>query len=79
MASDRYDAVVAAGGDGTIRQVAAALLDAETPLGIIPVGTGNVLAHEIGLAANAHAVAHMLLNGPTILCPAPASTRSRSC
>ena len=34
------------------------------PLGIIPVGTGNVLAHEIGLARTADAIARMLLEGP---------------
>jgi diacylglycerol kinase (ATP) len=64
-AAGRYDAIVAAGGDGTIRQVAAALIGAETPLGIVPVGTGNVLAHEIGLAPNAEAITSMLLHGPT--------------
>jgi diacylglycerol kinase (ATP) len=66
----RYDAVVAAGGDGTIRQVAAALLGADTPLGIVPVGTGNVLAHEIGLAPKADAIARMLLHGPetSVMC-----------
>src|SRR5438552_2311294 len=72
MAADsgKYDAVIAAGGDGTIRHVAAALIGAETPLGIIPVGTGNVLAQEIGLAATAGAVVPMLLDGPvaTVAC-----------
>jgi diacylglycerol kinase family enzyme len=65
-ACGRYDAILAAGGDGTIRQVAAALIGTETPLGIIPIGTGNVLAHEIGLAHQSAAVVHMLLNGPTV-------------
>ncbi|KAB2919120.1 MAG: hypothetical protein F9K29_06850 [Hyphomicrobiaceae bacterium] len=60
-----HDAVVAAGGDGTIRHAAAALLGKATPLGIIPVGTGNVLAHEIGLAPRPEVVAHVLLTGPT--------------
>src|SRR5690242_7776127 len=47
--SGHYDALVAAGGDGTIRHAAATLMGTETALGIIPVGTGNVIAHEIGL------------------------------
>jgi diacylglycerol kinase (ATP) len=65
-ASGSCDAVVAVGGDGTIRHVAAALLDQRLPLGIIPVGTANVLAQEIGLAATAGAVAPMLLEGSTV-------------
>jgi diacylglycerol kinase family enzyme len=63
--SRECDAVIAAGGDGTIRQVAAALLDQPVPLGIVPVGTANVLAQEIGLAPAADAVAPTLLEGPT--------------
>jgi diacylglycerol kinase family enzyme len=64
-ASEAYDAVIAAGGDGTIRQVATALMGTDMPLGIIPVGTGNVLAHEIGLSGRCGDVAKMLLDGPT--------------
>src|SRR5262249_1083545 len=65
-ASARYDAILAAGGDGTIRQVAAQLIGTPTPLGIVPVGTGNVLAHEIGLAPEAGPIADTLLRGPVI-------------
>ncbi len=61
-----YDAVVAAGGDGTIRLVAAALDGCDLPLGIIPLGTGNVLANEIGLSRRPGAVARMLVEGPTV-------------
>ena len=59
--SGSYDAIVAAGGDGTIRHAAAALIGTDMALGIIPVGTGNVLAHEIGLARTPAAIARMLL------------------
>src|SRR5215212_1733531 len=41
--------VVAAGGDGTISQVAEALIGADTRLGIIPVGTANIFARELGI------------------------------
>jgi diacylglycerol kinase (ATP) len=60
------DAIIAAGGDGTVRQVAMALIGCSTPLGVVPVGTGNVLAHEIGLAADPTAIANMLLGGPQV-------------
>jgi diacylglycerol kinase family enzyme len=62
--SGNYDAIIAAGGDGTIRHAAASLIGGDVPLGIIPVGTGNVLAHEIGLARTPTAIARSLLEGP---------------
>jgi diacylglycerol kinase (ATP) len=41
--------VVVMGGDGTVREAAAALLGRETPIAIIPAGTGNVLASAVGI------------------------------
>lgn len=44
-----YDAVLAAGGDGTINETAIALCGSKVPLGIIPSGSGNGLARHIGI------------------------------
>lgn len=65
-ASTDCDAIVAAGGDGTIRGLAWSMSEANItrPLGIVPAGTGNVLANEIGLPRAAEKVARVLLEGP---------------
>ncbi|MCE5323353.1 diacylglycerol kinase family lipid kinase [bacterium] len=48
-AHDGYDLIIAAGGDGTINQVINGIGDSGIPLGIVPLGTGNVLAHDLGI------------------------------
>lgn len=57
--------VVAAGGDGTIAEVASGLLGTGTRLGVIPLGTANVLAHELALPFAPRAVAAALAFGRT--------------
>ena len=63
---DAYDAIVASGGDGTARSIATLLQGRRPPLALIPVGTGNVLAAELGLPRDADAIARMLLHGPVV-------------
>lgn len=60
-----FDAVVVAGGDGTINEAVNGLAGSSTPLGILPLGTANVLAAEIGLTLDPQRVAGVLANGAT--------------
>jgi diacylglycerol kinase (ATP) len=57
--------VVAAGGDGTIAEVADGLNGGCAALGIIPLGTANVLAHELALPTSATGLAALLASGRT--------------
>ena len=44
------DVVLAAGGDGTIREVARALAHTQAAIGLVPLGTGNLLARTLDLS-----------------------------
>jgi len=47
-----YDAVIACGGDGTVQLVASALKYNKTPMGIIPMGTGNDFIKSAGISSD---------------------------
>ncbi|MBS7809831.1 diacylglycerol/lipid kinase family protein [Roseococcus pinisoli] len=62
-AREGHDCVVAAGGDGTIAEVAAGLQGSGAALGILPFGTANVLALELGLPLTAEGAAEVIKAG----------------
>jgi diacylglycerol kinase family enzyme len=63
--AEPFDAVIAAGGDGTFRQLAKRL-GTRLPIGFLPMGTGNVLAHEIGLPKGPEEIAAVYMQGRAI-------------
>jgi YegS/Rv2252/BmrU family lipid kinase len=59
----QVDVVAVLGGDGTIMQVAAALVGSDVPMGVLPGGTGNQLAGNLGLSFNPVRAAAALVRG----------------
>ena len=60
-----HDRIICCGGDGTLNEVLSglAVLDIKIPVGYIPTGTTNDLAHAIGLASNTKRAMHLALFG----------------
>ena len=58
-----YDVVVAVGGDGAVLEAASALAETKVALGIIPTGTGNLLAGNLKIPNGPAAAVRVLLTG----------------
>lgn len=65
--SGNYDVVAACGGDGTVTSVANGLYGTHIPVAVIPAGTANLLAAELGIPFNLAAACRLLANGSTIV------------
>ena len=61
-----YDLFIAAGGDGTVSGVAGGLVDSSIPLGIIPIGTGNGLAKDLGIPLDVEQALRTIVERPTL-------------
>ncbi|MCS7219921.1 MAG: diacylglycerol kinase family lipid kinase [Anaerolineae bacterium] len=48
-AADGYEMALVAGGDGTVSSAVQGLVGSQTALGVLPAGTGNVLARQLGM------------------------------
>jgi diacylglycerol kinase family enzyme len=57
------DLLIAAGGDGTLRDIASALAGSAIPLAVLPGGTANLWAHELDTAQEPEAAARAIVEG----------------
>lgn len=57
------DTVFACGGDGTVHDVLQAMAGSRVALGVIPMGTANALAHDLGIPLEPHRAVRAVLAG----------------
>jgi YegS/Rv2252/BmrU family lipid kinase len=60
-----YKVIVAAGGDGTVNSVAAAIVDSDKMLGVLPLGTLNHFARDLKIPFDPQAAANTIVAGHT--------------
>ncbi len=63
-----YLGVIAAGGDGTVNEIASSLRETSTALGIIPLGSGNGLARHLGLSTDIHEALDVIARRNIVAC-----------
>src|SRR5579863_1576628 len=64
-----YDTVLVCGGDGTVHEALQALVGTPVALGVIPLGTANALAQNLGLGRDPVKAVRALLKAETIEVP----------
>ena len=65
-AREPYKVIVAAGGDGTVNSVAAAVIESDKILGVLPLGTLNHFAKDVGIPIDLQQAARTIIEGHTI-------------
>lgn len=66
LAAEKPDALVAAGGDGTVSAVAGALVGTRIPLGVLAMGTLNHFAKDVGIPLDLAGAAAAIVAGRTV-------------
>ncbi len=64
-----YDTVLACGGDGTVHEVLQSLVGTDVALGVVPLGTANALAQNLGLGASPVLAVRTLLTAVPMAVP----------
>ena len=61
-ASTKFEKVIALGGDGTVNEVGEGLVGSDAIFGVIPLGSGNDFAHEIGIPSKINDAVDIILS-----------------
>jgi diacylglycerol kinase (ATP) len=65
--ADKVDMTAVYGGDGTVMEVISGLTETKTPLAILPGGTANVMAVELGIPGGLKEACELITKGPAEL------------
>lgn len=57
--------IVAGGGDGTFSSIARYFVESQSTLGVLPLGTGNAFARDLGILADVRQACETIVNGKT--------------